>query len=271
LFLPSRVGKEETRAMPTDSWDPEQYERFHDERSRPFFDLLALVHPRRGMRVVDLGCGTGELTRHLHDEIRGRDTLGIDRSPAMLAKADAVAGEGLRFEQGDIASFVGRELDLVFSNAALHWVPDHAALFARLTEALSGGGQLAVQMPANFDHPSHVVAAEVRREAEFRDALADVAEAGSNVLPPEGYATLLERLGYLEQEVRLQVYGHHLDSPDEVVEWVKGTLLTEVERRLEPDAYAAFLARYRERLLPRLADTRPYFFTFKRILLWGRH
>ena len=248
--------------MPFDPWSPEQYERFHDERSRPFFDLVALVHPRRGMRVVDLGCGTGELTRHLHDEIRAGDTVGIDRSTAMLAKAAAVAGEGLRFEQGDIGTFVRRDLDLVFSNAAL---------FARLTEALSGGGQLAVQMPANFDHPSHVVAAEVRREPEFRDALADVTDAAGNMLPPEGYAALLERLGYVEQNVRLQVYGHHLDSPDEVVEWVKGTLLTEIERRLPPDAYAAFLARYRERLLPRLVDTRPYFFTFKRILLWARH
>jgi trans-aconitate 2-methyltransferase len=257
--------------MTTDPWDPEQYERFHDERSRPFFDLMALVHPRRGMRVVDLGCGTGELTHLLHEELTAGDTLGIDSSAAMLARAAEVAGEGLRFEQSDIADFAGRDYDLVFSNAALHWVPDHEALFARLTEALSGGGQLAVQMPANFDHPSHTVAAEIRREPEFRDALETVPEAGRNVLAPEAYARLLDRLGYVEQQVRMEVYGHHLASRDEVVEWVKGSLLTAVERRLEPDAFAAFLARYRERLAARLEPTEPYFFTFKRILLWARH
>ena len=257
--------------MPTDPWKPEQYERFREERSRPFFDLLSLVRPRPGMRVVDLGCGTGELTRVLHERIGARETLGIDSSPSMLARTAAVAGGGLRFERADVAAFAGRDYDLVFSNAALHWVADHEALFARLTGALAAGGQLAVQMPANFDHPSHVVAAEIRRDPEFHDALEASTEAARNVLPPERYAALLERLGYPEQHVRLAVYGHRLASRDEVVEWVKGTLLTETERCLGPDAFAAFLARYRERLLARLPDERPYFFTFKRILLWARH
>jgi trans-aconitate 2-methyltransferase len=270
LSLPPDTGKEETLVVPTDPWKPEQYERFREERSRPFFDLLSLVRPHPGMRVVDLGCGTGELTRVLHERIAAQGTLGIDTSPAMLARSGAFVGGGLRFERADVAEFAGRDYDLVFSNAALHWVPDHDALFARLTGALAAGGQLAVQMPANFDHPSHVVAAEIRRDPEFRDALEGSTEAARNVLPPERYAALLERLGYVGQHVRLAVYGHRLASADQVVEWVKGTLLTETERRLGPDAFAAFLARYRERLLARLPDERPYFFTFKRILLWAR-
>src|SRR5216117_2935146 len=126
-----RIGS--SSCMTRDAWDPAQYERFRDERARPFLDLLALVRPRPGMRVVDLGCGTGELTARLHDE---------------------VAAGGLRFEASDIAAFAAHAAwDLVFSNAALHWVDDHPALFARLTAALRPGGQLAVQMPANFDHP----------------------------------------------------------------------------------------------------------------------
>jgi len=256
--------------MAPDAWSPEQYERFHDERARPFLDLLALVRPRAELRVVDLGCGTGELTAHLHRELAARETLGIDSSEAMLARARPHAGDGLRFAAGEIGTFAApATFDLVFSNAALHWIPDHAALFARLTAALAAGGQLAVQMPANFDHPSHTVATRVATEAPFRAALGGETHAEGIVLAPEEYARLLERLGYPEQHVRLQVYGHRLVARDEVVEWTKGSLLTHYQRRLPAELFERFVARYRERLLAELEDTRPYFFTFKRVLLWA--
>jgi len=125
-------------------------------------------------------------------------------------------------------------------------------------------------MPANFDHPSHTVAARVAAEAPFRDALDGEAHAEARVLAPEEYARLLERLGYAEQHVRLQVYGHRLAARDEVVEWTKGSLMTHYQRRLPAELYDRFVARYRERLLPALEDTRPYFFTFKRVLLWAQ-
>jgi len=254
-----------------DLWNPAQYERFHDERRRPFLDLLALVRPREGMRAVDLGCGTGELTRLLHDRLAARETLGIDRSEAMLARATASAAEGLRFERGDIADFRPRTpLDLVFSNAALHWLPGHAAVFARLTAALADGGQLAVQMPSNYDHPSHVVAAEVAAEPPFREALGGRPEGQPGVLAPEAYAEFLDRLGYREQHVELRVYDHRLPARDEVVEWVKGTLLLAYQSRLSTELYDRFVARYRERLLPRLGDRRPFLFTFKRLLIWAQ-
>ncbi len=257
--------------MAHDAWDPAQYERFHDERARPFADLLALVRPRPGMRVVDLGCGTGELTARVHRELGARETLGIDSSPAMLERARAHAQGGLDFAASDVAAFAPRAAyDLIFSNSVLHWVPDHPTLFAQLTAALRAEGQLAVQMPANFDHLSHVVAAEVAGETPFREALGGRTHDQRPVLPPEEYALLLDRLGYAEQQVRLQVYGHRLAARDEVVEWVKASLLTVYQRLLPADLYARFVARYRESLLPRLADTRPFFFTFKRVLLWAR-
>ena len=256
--------------MSTDTWDPAQYERFERERSAPFFDLLNLVEPCPGGRVVDLGCGTGELTRSLHERTEASMTLGIDSSRAMLERSVPHAGGGLSFELGDIAEWAPSEpFDIVFSNAALHWVGDHAALFARLTAALAPGGQLAVQVPANHDHPSHLVAERVAGEEPFREALGGYVRQ-SPVLEPERYAELLHRLGYGTQHVRLQVYLHVLPEPEAVVDWVKGTLLTDYRRRLPEDAYGAFLARYRALLISELPDERPYPFTFKRILLSGR-
>jgi trans-aconitate 2-methyltransferase len=250
-------------------WNPEQYARFRRERAQPFFDLLDLVQPRAEMRVVDLGCGSGELTRELHRRLAARETLGIDSSPAMLAKAAAFAGEGLQFQQGDIADFAAEDAyDLVFSNAALQWVPDQEALLPRLTAALTAHGQLAVQVPSNDDHPSHVTAAEIARESPFREALGGYVRR-SSVLAPEDYATLMHRLGFHAQVVRLQVYVHELESREAVVDWVRGTLLTDYERRLPTALWPRFLARYHECLLPKLAGTRPFLYPFKRVLFWG--
>jgi trans-aconitate 2-methyltransferase len=251
-----------------DSWDPDRYGRFAGERAEPFFDLLSLVRPVPGGRVVDLGCGSGELTVRLHRRLEAAETVGLDSSRAMLERAAGLAGDGLRFELQDVAAFGGGGWDVVFSNAALHWLPDHETLFGRLVAGLGQGGQLAVQMPANDDHPSHLVATELAAEEPFRTAL-DGYRRESPVRAPEWYAELLDRIGLAEQHVRLQVYLHRLAARDEVVEWVRGTLLTDYAARLPAALFDDFLAAYRERLLPVLEDTGPYRYPFKRLLLWG--
>jgi trans-aconitate 2-methyltransferase len=253
--------------MSADSWDPGQYSKFLRERSAPFFDLLDLVEPRRGMRVVDLGCGTGELTRQLHERLAARQTLGVDRSARMLEKSAAFAAPGLRFERGSAEEFVpDAPFDLVFSNAALHFVEGHETFWPRLASFLAPGGQVAVHLPANQDHPTHVTAREVASEAPFATALGGYVHP-THLLPVETYAVLFHRLGFERQTVRLVVYTHLLESRESVVEWVKGSILTEYQSRMAPELYERFLESYRERLLPRLADERPYFFTFKRVLM----
>jgi len=246
------------------SWNPNQYERFARERRQPFDDLLALVEHQPRMRAVDLGCGTGELTRELHAHLGAEETIGIDNSETMLLKSNAFGGEMLRFEQGDIEAFVAdRPFDLIFSNAAIHWVNDHPAIFRKLTSFLSPHGQLAVQMPANETHASHRVAAEVAGDFAIQPRV-------SPILPPEDYASLLHHLGFARQHVRMQIYGHVLPSSADVVEWVKGTLLTEYARHLPASLFDVFVNEYRSRLVPRLDAGEPFFYPFKRILCWGQ-
>jgi trans-aconitate 2-methyltransferase len=254
----------------TSPWNPTQYERFANERTQPFLDLLEMVAPVPGGRAVDLGCGTGELTRLLHERTAAGETLGIDSSETMLARSVEFAGTGLRFAQGDIATFrPAAPFDVVFSNAALQWVPDHASLIPALTKLVAPAGQFAFQVPANDDHTSHVVAREVAGEEPFRSALRGY-ERSWPVMPPEWYAETLDALGFVDLDIRLQVYGHHLDSTAAVVEWVKGTYLTDYARRMPTDLYEAYLDRYRTLLLQRLGDRSPFFYTYKRILVHSR-
>jgi trans-aconitate 2-methyltransferase len=252
------------------SWQPTQYERFKAERAQPFRDLAALIRLPAPARVLDLGCGTGALTRELHDSLQARETLGIDNSAEMLESSKAFEAAALHFERRDIETFATeRPFDLVFSNAALHWLPDHPALFRRLRGLLAPGGQLAVQMPSNESHLSHRTAAEVASEEPFRSELSGHVRQ-SSVLPPEAYAELLYSLGFREQHVELRIYGHELAGGSEVVEWVKGSLLTDYASRLSSDLYRRFVERYRQRLLELIGHEGPYFYTYRRILLWGR-
>ncbi|CAN5410250.1 trans-aconitate 2-methyltransferase [soil metagenome] len=261
----------------SEQWNPEQYDRFRSERERPARDLFDLLAPAPGGSAVDLGCGTGALTCVLADRLGAVDVLGIDSSAAMLAAAAGRAGGPVRFEAGDLAAWGGpaHPVDVVAANASLQWVPDHPAVLGRWTAALRPGGQLAVQVPSNADHASHLVAAAVAAEDRFAEAFAasggpPTDPVADNVLVPEAYAELLWELGYQDQVVRLQVYGPVLESSAAVVDWMAGTSLTRFERVLEASTYAAFVDRYRERLLEVVGDRRPYYFSFKRILVWAR-
>jgi len=255
--------------MADDAWDPGQYARFCDERQAPFLDLAALVEAAPSMRILDLGCGTGELTALLHERLGARRTLGVDSSEKMLeaARARSVAGLELlraRIEELDLDD----EFDLVLSNSVLHWLDDHTGLLTRFRRWLAPGGQLAVQMPDNFPHASHRVARAIAAEEPFASALGTL--PSWPVLAPERYAELLEELGYARQHVRLQVYGHRLARAEDVVEWVKGSLLTTFRARLDAALYTRFLDTYRERLLGELGERAPFFYTYRRLIVWGR-
>jgi trans-aconitate 2-methyltransferase len=188
----------------------------------------------------------------------------------MLARSAAYAGNGVRFEQADVTEFApARPFDVVFSNAALQWVQQHEELFPRIAKAVAPGGQFAIQMPDNDSYASHEIAKQVAREEPFLSAM-DGYERVWPVQPPEWYAVLLDRLGFAEQRVSLNIYGHQLESRDGVLEWVKGTYLTDYERRLPPALYQRYLARYHELLVETFEDRKPFFYPYRRILIWGR-
>lgn len=253
-----------------DTWSPDQYARFRNERSQPFFDLLALVEPRPGMTAVDLGCGTGELTRAMHRHLGAAATLGIDASEAMLARAATSAEPSLIFQKHDIATFAPEAtFDLVFSNAALQWVPDHDRLIPRLLGLVRPGGQIAFQMPMNDDHVSHTTASDIAAEPPFAGSLGGYRRRDPP-LPIERYVEMLDEAGFKRIDARIQIYLHRLTEPADVLEWVRGTMLTDYQRRLDPPLFARFVDAYRERLLERLPRRSPYLYTYRRILVCAR-
>jgi trans-aconitate 2-methyltransferase len=147
-------------------------------------------------------------------------------------------------------------------------VPEHRALLPKLAEAVAPGGQLAIQMPANHDHQSHIVADAVAMEEPFLSAM-DGHVRNWPVLPVEEYATILDGLGFAALEVSMRIYVHHLPDRGEVVEWTKGTYLTHYQARLSPKLFEQYRQAYRERLTAVLPDKRPFVYTYKRILIHG--
>jgi trans-aconitate 2-methyltransferase len=247
-------------------WDPQHYHKFQAERSAPFFDLLALVEVRRNLRVVDLGCGTGELTRYLADSLPDSDVTGLDSSLQMLAKAAAYAGPKLRFEHGDQAQLTG-QWDLIFSNAALQWSENHQELIPRLYERLLPGGQIAVQVPSNHNHISHQLYRETASEEPFKTVLHGF-QRYAPVLSIDEYASLFFECGAGDILVFEKIYAHILSDSDAVVEWISGTALVPYFERLG-EYKEQFVEVLRAKMRAALPDT-PVFYPFRRTLFSAR-
>jgi trans-aconitate 2-methyltransferase len=257
------------------AWDPEQYGRFANERAEPFHDLLAMLDDGPTNRIVDLGCGSGELTALAANKLAATQVLGIDNDPAMLDAAAQHASEIVRFAHGDIATWSSdHDVDVVIAAASLQWVPDHAAVLERWAAGLASGGQLLVQVPANAHAATHTVATAVAEREPYLSAFGGTKPppdpVATNVLTPDAYARVLYDLGFTRQRVTLRVYPHVLRSTHDAVEWVKGTTLTRFSRRLPPDMFSRFLQEYETELTAILGEQRPLFFPFSRILLWAQ-
>jgi trans-aconitate 2-methyltransferase len=248
-------------------WDPELYQRFGDERSRPFFDLVGRVAAEAPAAVVDLGCGPGTLTATLARRWPGAQVRGIDSSDEMIEAAQALPGVGRRlsFALGDVRDWKpDGQVDVIVTNAVLQWVPEHLDVVARWAGFLQEGGWLAFQVPGNFDQPSYQALRELAGSDRWRPTLAGV-RFNRQVTDPAQYADLLARAGF-EVDAWETTYLHVLHGDDPVVDWYRGTGLRPVIAALPPDEAAAFLDEYRA-LMNEAYPAAPYgtLFPFRRV------
>lgn len=227
-------------------WDPAKYVRFGDYRSRPFFDLAARIHADRPARVVDLGCGPGNLTATLAERWPAAQVLGLDSSAEMLARAAPLARDvrSLTFERADIAGWMpAPDTDVVVSNAALQWVPGHQELMRNWLEALRPGAWFAMQVPGNFNAPSHSLMRELAASDRWSAKLRGVLRGGESVGEPGEYLGILLDAGCAADAWETS-YQQVLQGPDPVLEWVRGTALRPVMGALGNDDARRFESEY---------------------------
>lgn len=247
-------------------WNPDKYHQFKHQRSAPFYDLLELVKVRPNLKVVDLGCGTGNLTRRLADALPDSEVLGLDSSLQMLERTKEYARPGLRFEQGNLVELKG-QWDLIISNAALQWSENHEGLIPHLFQCLKPEGQLAVQVPSNHNSTAHRIIVEVAREEPFVGPLNGWYRQ-SPVLSIDAYAGLLFREDAQEIIVFEKVYPHVLENADAIVEWIAGTALIPYFERLG-NLKENFIETIRQKLHAAIPGE-PVFYPFRRTFLSAR-
>ncbi|WP_405161666.1 trans-aconitate 2-methyltransferase [Nocardia sp. NBC_01499] len=246
-------------------WDPKKYLDFADHRARPFFELIGRIDAEKPRRVVDLGCGPGNLTGVLAERWPDAHLDALDSSPEMVQEAKERGIDARVLDVNDWAP--DAETDIVVSNAVLQWVPDHLTLLAEWLPALPPGAWFAMQVPGNFDAPSHREIRALATEARWQSGLAEIAlRSADAVSGPAEYATVLAVDGTVV-DVWETTYLQRLTGPDPVLEWVSGTALRPIRAALDDEDWREF----RSELAPRLRKAYPArsdgatWFPFRRI------
>ncbi|TDL12132.1 trans-aconitate 2-methyltransferase [Mycolicibacterium obuense] len=248
-------------------WNPEVYLAYADHRGRPFYDLTSRVAATEPRRVVDLGCGPGNLTQTLATRWPGATIEACDSSPEMVA---AARERGVAADVGDVREWTPLpDTDIVISNATLQWVPEHRELIVRWATELAPGAWLAFQVPGNFDAPSHRAVRDLAAQPRWAELLQDFPFRSAEVVEsPQDYAGLLRDAG-CTTDAWETTYVHELTGEHPVLDWIHGTALRPVRSALGDAQWEQF----REELAPLLAEAYPQrsdgttFFPFRRIFV----
>ncbi|MCX7711572.1 MAG: methyltransferase domain-containing protein [Clostridia bacterium] len=245
-------------------WNPSTYNEFKRIHFSPFNDLFELIHVKDGLKVIDLGCGTGELTRKLADQLPESNVLGIDSSKEMLSKSTEYIRDRVEFKCMSIEAVIEskEQWDLIYSAATIQWVDHHQELIPKLVALVSKGGQIVTQFPSNDSLHTHTTVAEVVKQEPFKSALNDWTRK-SPVLSIDEYAEILANSGARNITVFEKVYPQMFEDVDKLIEWVSGTMLLPYFKRLPEELHSSFISAYRERLLAKW-PAGPVFYPFRR-------
>lgn len=216
-------------------WNSDLYLKFAAERTQPALDLANRIRDFRPKKAADIGCGPGNSTVILKHLFPDADLTGIDSSENMIEKA-RTSYPDLSFQLGDARS-IESGCDLLFSNACLQWVPDHAVLIPGLMQKLNPGGVLAVQIPMNQKEPLYQIIAETAEETKW--GFSYVQLETNETLKPEEYYDILSDCSS-EFHVWETIYCHSLPDHQALVDWVKGTRLRPYLNALSPEQAALF-------------------------------
>jgi len=218
-------------------WNPDLYLKFAGERTQPAIDLVTKITLSDPRRIIDIGCGPGNSTALLYQRWPDAEIAGLDSSPDMIAAARNQYPDR-RWIEADISKWEPSEgFDLIFSNAALQWVPDHEKIFPRLIDRLAEKGALAVQMPTHFQSRVHKLMHEIALDPEWRHLTGQAMEAIKVDRPPFYYDLLqpnVARIDMWETE-----YIHVLQNHQSIIDWIRGTGLRPFLETLSSDEQRA--------------------------------
>lgn len=249
------------------TWDPIKYNEFKEDRYKPFGDLTSHIINKPNLKVIDLGCGTGELTQKLSNQLTNPVVLGIDSSAEMLAKAPQQ--ENIQFKQVSISEQLEQETkwDLIFSNAALQWVDDHETLFAKIISRINPGGQLAVQMPQQTENVLNKILLELVQEQPYASYLNNWTRP-SPVLTLDQYAKILFDNGGKDLVLYQKVYPLISTHKDSFFDFISGSALTVYQERLNDSEFQELSSEFKKRI-DRYFPVVPSIYAFKRLLMYA--
>ncbi len=262
-------------------WNPELYNRFRHYRAEPVLEIFERLALGDRERVIDLGCGSGENTVEIARRTGHGRVTGLDSSRAMIEAANKLRDalepalrSRLEFILRDIRDFPEdrekSEFSVIFSNAALQWIPGHREIFRACRDALAPGGRIVVQMPANDEETAKVELNRLAAEPPWSQMLGGIGASFRSVPPPEHYRSMLAELGYVEVDCYYRIFEHPMNDPGEVVEFYRATGLRPFLNAIAPERHGEFLAALRLRYERAYGTAGKVMFAFRRLFIWGR-